>query len=221
MFELEPDRAEIWRYLGYRGAIPDEKIQRKTENCIRQLKEVITPGFISAEYRLNFLNEENTLLIDSMQIHSAHLTRHLRDCCRVVLFAATLGLGPDRLTKRASVSAASDMVLYQAASAAMIEAYCDRQNERLKQQYREKGFLTKTRFSPGYGDFPLSHQEEILRILQAQKRIGLTLTNSLMMMPSKSVTALIGLSQTSDRQTTKSKGSCENCDKTDCAYRKE
>ena len=51
------------------------------------------------------------------------------------------------------------------------------------------------RFSPGYGDLPLTLQPGILAALDAGRRAGITLLPSLLMNPSKSVTAIFGLSQ--------------------------
>ena len=84
----------------------------------------------------------------------------------------------------------------QAAAAAMVEAYCNELNAGWKKEYLENGLYLRPRFSPGYGDFPLSAQKQILDGLEAGKRIGITLTEGYLMMPSKSVTAVIGVSRT-------------------------
>ena len=84
----------------------------------------------------------------------------------------------------------------QAAAAAMIEAWCDAVNARLAEEVRGEGLRLRARFSPGYGDFPLAAQPGLFRLLGVQKRIGITLTDSLLMIPTKSVTAVIGISGT-------------------------
>ena len=86
-----------------------------------------------------------------------------------------------------------------------------------KKEYLEKGLYLRPRFSPGYGDFPLSAQKEILDGLEAGKRIGITLTEGYLMMPSKSVTAVIGVSRTPAACTIEG---CEACGKKDCAFRR-
>ncbi|RAZ03040.1 Vitamin B12 dependent methionine synthase activation subunit, partial [Klebsiella oxytoca] len=70
------------------------------------------------------------------------------------------------------------------ASVAMLETFCDWQNELLRKEYQEKGWYMRPRFSPGYGDFPLECQREIAVALELSKRIGVMLTDSLMMIPS-------------------------------------
>ena len=138
--------------------------------------------------------EPETLSIAGMKIRSRSLCRNLRDCESAYLMAATLGIGPDRLIARASVARMSRAVILQAAAAAMIEAWCDQVNQKIIEEAEEQGLYCRPRFSPGYGDFSLEHQTDLAQILRIQKEIGVSLTQSLLMMPSKSVTAVIGLS---------------------------
>ena len=156
-------------------------------------------------------------MIADMQIASKDLRKNLQGCGEVYLLAATLGPGPDLLIRRASVQRMSDAAIYQALCAEMIESCCDQICARLRRQAAEEGLYLKPRFSPGYGDLPLDLQKDLLRILDAPKKIGLTLTDSLLMMPSKSVTALIGL--TKEMQPDHEKD-CAVCPKTDCAFRR-
>ena len=111
----------------------------------------------------------------------------------------------------------SKAVILQAAAAAMLEDYCDEVNEQIRRDYESRGLYLRPRFSPGYGDFPLSCQPQLLGCLEAGKRIGITLTDSYLMAPSKSVTAVIGVSPLSRTCTVKG---CEACGKTDCTYRR-
>ena len=75
----------------------------------------------------------------------------------------------------------------------------------------------RPRFSPGYGDFDIHHQDDILRMLDTAKKIGLTMTDSYMLTPTKSVTAIIGISDTQEKCHIKG---CEACEKKDCIYRR-
>ena len=84
----------------------------------------------------------------------------------------------------------------QATAAAMTETWCDRINERIRLEAEQEGLYTRPRFSPGYGDLPLDLQREISAILNMSKEIGVSLTDTMLMTPSKSVTALIGISDT-------------------------
>lgn len=161
-------------------------------------------------------DEPSVLRIAGAQIRSRSLSRNLRGCREAVLMAATLGLGPDRLIARASVGRMSRAVVLQAASAAMIEAWCDSINRRIRLEAGRDGLSCRPRFSPGYGDFPLAFQQKFEQILHMQKEIGVSLTESLLMMPSKSVTAIIGLSRADAGCVP---GGCEDCGRREsCAF---
>ena len=112
----------------------------------------------------------------------------------------------------------SRAVVMQAAAAAMLEDYCDRINEEIRENYEKQGYYLRPRFSPGYGDFPLDCQPALLAGLDAGKRIGITLTDSLLMAPSKSVTAVMGVA--SVRSDCIIEG-CESCGRADCRYRRD
>ena len=110
--------------------------------------------------------------------------------------------GPDHVTlqalitwliKRASISGMADAAILQAAGAAAVEAVCDRIEEEINHTAAKDGLKARHRFSPGYGDFALSHQSEVLSMVNATKLTGITLTDGYLMVPSKSVTAVIGL----------------------------
>ena len=187
---MNVDKREIYRYLGYQGRVPDENVLREVDRCLEELREAVTPRFVYRQYPIErfvtdniekpFLAEKpgtELLSIAGMKIQSRSLFRNLRDCKSAYLMAATLGIGPDRLIARASVAKMSRAVILQAAAAAMIEAWCDEVNQKIIKEAEDQGLYCRPRFSPGI-----------------QKEIGVSLTQSLLMMPSKSVTAVIGLS---------------------------
>ena len=99
----------------------------------------------------------------------------------------------------------------------MLEEFLDGWQEEMKEEMGKEGYFLRPRFSPGYGDFDILHQEDVLRMLESAKKIGLTMTDGHMLSPSKSVTAVIGMS----REDTACHGAgCEACEKTDCIYRR-
>ena len=204
---MNVDKREIYRYLGYQGRVPDENVLREVDRCLEELREAVTPRFVYRQYPIErffwdnierpFLDEKpgtELLSIAGMKIQSRSLCRNLRDCKSAYLMAATLGIGPDRLIARASVAKMSRAVILQAVAAAMIEAWCDEVNQKIIKEAEDQGLYCRPRFSPGYGDFSLEYQKDFAQILRIQKEIGVSLTQSLLMMPSKSVTAVIGLS---------------------------
>lgn len=206
---------EIWRYLGGRGQAVPENVEHLIEECKAELERQATPRFIWREYPLTL--REHVLDMGCLQTESVSLERNLRDCERVLLLGATLGSGVDVLLRRYGRLQVSKAVVMQAASVAMLETYCDRENESLREKYRREGWYLRPRFSPGYGDFSLECQRGIAEALELNKRIGITLTDSLLMAPSKSVTAVIGVSRIPRECRVQG---CEACEKKDCPYRR-
>lgn len=213
---MEINRREIYRYLGLGSAGPDERTEALTESCIAELTGVVSPRSFTRSFPLTFLSD-GSMDFGCFTVRSENLKKNLRDCCEVILFAASLGTGPDRLIQRYSRLEMSRAVVLQAAAAAMIEGYCNEVNAALKEEAKKKELFLRPRFSPGYGDFPLEYQRELCRTLAAEKTVGITLTDSLLMMPSKSVTAVIGAGK---EECGCVNDGCEVCTKKDCLYRR-
>ena len=187
------DYAEIGRYLGYGKARPEDIDLRGIDAVFSELKKKCRPLAAWDLYPLTFPGEDLLALRD-LRIKSHSLKLALRGCDGAVMLAATLGFVPDQMIARAKIASVSRALIIQACSAALIEAYLDAFTEELKTDPLFSGASFRSRFSPGYGDLPLELQKEILPRLDAQKTLGITLGDSLLMMPSKSVTAFIGVS---------------------------
>jgi len=177
---------EALRYLGYRSAEAGADISEKLAILEEPLREqmICRSCFVEAP----LLQEGERIRIGHLLIESRDLARNLTGCDRVIIFAATLGVGVDRLIARNGRISAAEGVMTDALASAAIEGFCD-----AVEAFAAKGHPHRPRFSPGYGDLPLTFQRELLALADAPHRIGLTLTDSLMMAPTKSVTAMIGL----------------------------
>jgi cobalamin-dependent methionine synthase I len=127
--------------------------------------------------------------LDFMTVKSHSLTVNLNKCKKVVVFAATLGIEVDRAIEKYSKILQSKASMYHAVGSALIESFCNYVNDAVTENVRK----STRRFSPGYGDLPLECQKDILRALDAERKIGIILSDSLLMSPSKSVTAIIGI----------------------------
>ncbi|MCI8837542.1 MAG: Vitamin B12 dependent methionine synthase activation subunit [Hungatella sp.] len=210
------DMRETLRYLGYRGHGADDQTLELAEECWEELEQKAERRVCFKEFPLTV--RESIIDMGCFQTKSQALEKNLKHCRQVVLFAATLGVQADSLIRRYSRLQMSRAVVMQAVAAAMLEEYCDQVNEEIRREYEKKGLYLRPRFSPGYGDFPIQCQSGLLGGLEAGKRIGITLTDSLLMIPSKSVSAVIGVSPV--RRECIVKG-CEACGSTDCIYRRE
>ncbi len=213
---MKTDRREVFRYLGYGAHEADEATRHLAEECILELEDCVRPRFLVKEFPLR-LAGGGRIDAGAFVTESRNLEKNLSGCEKILLMAATLGAEADRLLFRYGKLRVARAAVMQAAAAAMTEAWCNEINGIWKEQYEKEGWFLRPRFSPGYGDFSLSCQKHILDGLEAGKRIGITLTEGGLMMPSKSVTAVIGAGREPCRCVLEG---CEACSRTECAFRR-
>lgn len=149
---------------------------------------------------------------------SADLKKLFLGCESVVLFCATVGLAIDRKISEYGVRSPAQAVLAQAIGAERIESLCELFCAELQREYEKSGKGLTSRYSAGYGDLPLSAQKEIFALLDCSKRIGVSLTENLLMTPTKSVSAIVGIGK--QKGNIVCKQACGTCEKIDCVFRK-
>lgn len=209
------DRSQAIRYLGYGSRTPDDATARRLAACEQVLLEVMHPQYLYRVFPLEHVQGQPVLTGCGMPLDGRDIAAHLAGCSHAALLAATLSASVDQCLRQAQATDMTDALLYDALASAAIEQVCDAAAGAL---HRALPALYQTwRFSPGYGDLPLSVQPMLLEVLNAPKRIGLCVTDSCLLTPTKSVTALIGLSET---ETPKRLRGCATCSMRDrCAYR--
>ena len=178
-----PDFSEAARYAGLpkAAAVPDT-----LKTVFAELADTLSYKVCFAEYPIEVNGD--SLDLGFAAVRSADLAKCLADCDRVVLFAATVGLAPDRLSEKYRRLSPEKALYANAIGAERVEALCDAFCADLAAEQP-----TRPRFSPGYGDLPLSLQTAVFKALDCPRKIGVTLTDSLLMTPTKSVTALVGI----------------------------
>lgn len=210
----EYNKKEIFRYMGCRDN--DERVEAVVDECITEADGKLSYKVCYTHMPIRHIDEGLDLTF--METKSKGLKKNLSDCDEIIIFAATIGLEMDRLIARYGVVSPLKSVAFQAIGAERIESLCDMfENEIRGELYRDNRYI-RPRFSAGYGDFDLSAQREFFKVLDCQRKIGLTLNDSLIMSPSKSVTAIIGVS---DKKRESCLKGCTACGKTDCEYRSE
>ena len=153
-----------------------------------------------------------------LKTDSKALIRSLRNCSTVIVFAATVGIELDRLILKYSAISPTKALFMQAIGTERIESLC---NTFCQDIMKEKCYIGKGvthRFSPGYGDFPVEVQKDVFRVLEPSRKIGLTLNSSMLMSPTKSVTAILGI--TDEIQENTKNTACVECEKKDCKFRR-
>lgn len=205
---------EILRYAGVREKTAE--IESLMRECIAELGDRLC--FKVCYTELGACVVGNDVDLGFCKVCSAALAKNLRGCDRIVLMGATVGLEIDRLIARYGTLSPSRALMMQAIGAERIESLCDSFCEEIKEEKRLLGKSVRPRFSPGYGDLPIELQRDIFLALDCPRRIGLSLNESLLMSPSKSVTAIIGVG--SGACTDGNKLGCDVCENKGCGYRK-
>jgi hypothetical protein len=183
------DRGEVLRYL--KCAHPSPEVESMLAEVERELLPLLE---YKVCYALFPLKREGTgLHFGNLSTDSRDLAKALSGCEEILLFAATVGLAPDRLTTRYGHISPAKALCVQAIGAERIEALCDAFVRYANAHILASGSVLRPRFSPGYGDLPLTLQQALFAALDCPRQIGLCLNESLLMSPTKSVTALAGI----------------------------
>ena len=198
---FSPDMKETARYLGYSKFVsPGQDVSGLLEKAASEMANVMKPQAVFEIYDLSVVEcprsgcIENTaeLKVADVTLHSRDLGTNLEGCSKVALLAATIGPQVDALIRRHSSMDPVYASILQATGAMFIEEVIDLVNSEIKKIAEAQGLKTKPRYSPGYGDVSLEVQKDFFRLLPCT-RIGLTLMDTLIMAPEKSVTAFVGL----------------------------
>ena len=210
---LPINSGEILRYSGVKNA--DGKMLALIDDCVKEAADIFRFDVCYGEFEM--VDNGSSFDLGFTKISSKSVKKHLCGCEKIVVFAATVGIEIDRLIARYGKISPAKSLIFQAIGAERIEALCDAFCRDIAEEYSSKGCFTRPRFSPGYGDLPLEIQTDIFKALDCSKKIGLTLNSSLLMSPSKSVTAIIGVSKSTGNHDSKN---CTVCQKTDCIFRR-
>lgn len=182
---------EIWRYAGARNM--DTEQEQLLNECLLELGDQAVFRVCYREFPVAC--ESGVVDLGFAKVSSAALMRCLAGCRSAVVFAATVGTAIDRLITRYSAVSPARALLLDAIGTERVEALCDIFCRELAAERAVEGLCTRPRFSPGYGDLSLSLQREIFSVLDCPRKIGLSLGQELLMSPTKSVTAIVGISK--------------------------
>ena len=210
--QIEIPRQSIRRYLGMARAQLDETIEGMIQGCLAEFLQAAQ--FKACCRLLPVKAQEGGLDFGAFFAPGKGLAKNLAGCPQAIVFVATTGMVSELQRKRAAVTSLAKALVLDAIGTAAIEQFCDLLGQQWAAELR--GQYLRPRFSPGYGDLPLALQTPLLGALGAQKNIGVTLTESLLMIPQKSVSAIVGVGRVG---CTQHRTDCSACDKQDCAFR--
>lgn len=206
MISLGPlNRKEAVRYLGDSRVAMNAEMEHLLDVCEEEVLKASAP---------KYLYKEKDLPCPEIML-GGDIVEHLAGCHKAILLCATLGAEVDRLLRITQVTDMSKAVVMDALASVAIEQVCAKFDEWVAEQYPD--LFQTFRFSPGYWDYPIEMQKYFLSELDAPKKIGLTTNGTFLLMPTKSVTAVMGLSET---EPPKRKRGCASCNlKGNCNYR--
>lgn len=212
---MRPDvTAEALRYLG--AADAPEPLRRQVAEEMEALRSRLRPRYVCRVWELERRPGGVRLAGTDLTLRGETAARMLESCDRAALLACTLGTRFDQLLSAAQARSMARAVILDACGSALVEEGCGEAEEALSA--RLPGRYLTDRFSPGYGDLPLELQRGLCAALDSRRRLGLHVTESLLLNPVKSVTAVIGIS--GRPQMARIRG-CADCQMRDrCALRK-
>ena len=212
---MEPDIRQALRFLGIHGE-PDRALMDELNTQKQRLTRSVTPRYLFRVFPVSLTDGGPELTGSGLTLPGTLAERMLSGCSRAALLLCTLGSGFDAMLRAEQARSMARAVMLDALGSAYVEAGCDAAEAELRGRFPEL-YLTD-RFSPGYGDLPLSLQRDLCAVLDGEKRLGVTVNDSLLMNPAKTVSAVIGLG--SAPQPARIRG-CAHCAlRESCTYRK-
>lgn len=203
------------RYLGYGNNLPEENIEKIIKVCEKEILQTAEPCFVYKVFDWKETDEGIHILGTTLTLKGNSIKEHIRGCEKIILMCVTLSSKIDMLIRKSELSDMTKTVILDAFSSVAVEQACEKAEAIIKKNFKNEYFTY--RYGLGYGDLPLSHEPLFLDILNAQKRIGVTVSPSLIMMPRKTVSAIIGIS---NNKITSHKKGCITCNmKEKCKFR--
>ena len=192
--EFEIDRNEVLRYLQTAKDLEDENINRLLDESIAEIKKLINFRYLYQKFPIQHTAEGVKIKNTTLTLKGRSIKKHLQNSEEIYLMAASLGAQVDKKISYYEKISVTKAVIFDACATTAIEEGCDQVEAEIKEKAIAAGNEDITfRYSPGYGDLGIDIQKEFLRILKAPKKIGLTASKYNMLLPTKSVTAIIGV----------------------------
>lgn len=210
--QVNIDTSLALRFLRVRQE-PDERTKEIFRSCLLEFLSVVS---YKASYRYFDIKIDGDVVHfgDEMSLQSEKLVKNLSGCKGAFVFVASTNSFVDMLIRKHNSTNVTRALIIDAIGSSAIECFCNVLCEKIAQ---DNNIALRPRFSPGYGDLGLVTQRDVLKSCDSLRKIGVTLTERLMMIPRKSVSAIVGVRPENEKCTKAS--SCENCESTTCPYR--
>ncbi|MEA5084415.1 MAG: methionine synthase [Lachnospiraceae bacterium] len=212
------NKNEVLKYLGYKGGKIDESTFTMINDAMEKVLETAVPRYT---YKVLDIEKTDGIILKGTMFvpQGEDIAELLSSCEKCVMMAATLGVEFEIMLRKAQITDMAKAVTLDSCGSSAIENICNNVEKIIEDKWGKEGWFLTDRFSPGYGDMPIEQQRDFCMVLETPKKIGINVNAGGMLVPSKSVTAIIGLSKT---QQAKRKKGCEYCNNfMNCQFRKE
>lgn len=212
------NRDEILRYLGYKDSGMTQRVEALLSRCESEVLKIVEPKYIYRRYLIR--QEAEGIYVEGtpLVLRGKDIAEHLKNCREIYLLGVTAGIALDRWIRRYMVSEPDVGVVLDSCGIQAVEQIADAAEKEIEEKVEAEGCHLTWRFSPGYGDLPLETQRDLVNVLDLPRKIGVALTESYLMVPSKSVTAIIGVSDTKKDKRDNKCNFCNNRER--CLFRK-
>lgn len=212
------DKKEVLRYLGYKNGVIDGNTNLLIDECISEAKEVSKWEYTYKMFNIHRSEEQVRLLESNLVFEGKDILEHLKESSMCAVMAATLGSNMDTKIRYYEKVSMTRALILDACASVCVEWVCDEAQKEIRKEAQSKALDITYRYSPGYGDFLIDIQPKIINALDAQKNIGLTVTEDNILIPRKSVSAVIGFQ---DKNIKAQHSGCKKCNNfIECEYRK-
>lgn len=210
------DKKEVLRYAGHRAEDIPPHIDTVADRVIDACKAAVTPRSVVRRCGITATADGVAVNGTDLVLKGEDIKKHLSDCNECCIICVTIGAGADSFIRTMMAVDTVHGLLADGAATAAVESCCDSVENTLRVELKKEGKYLTWRYSPGYGDFPFTQQPDILAFLQADRFAGVTCTDSCLMLPSKSVTAVMGIA---DRKPSGRRNKCSSCpNKDNCNF---
>ncbi|MDP4132444.1 MAG: vitamin B12 dependent-methionine synthase activation domain-containing protein [Bacillota bacterium] len=193
MNEYKLSKSEVLNYLGYKKQSMTGDLDLLIDESMSECLAVATPRYTKGFFDITVDNDTVILKNTNVIFKSSDIAFHLNGAAKCVLFAATLGSETEHMLIKYEKTNMTKAVIFDAACNALIESASDSFEEEIAAELAKSSLYINYRFSPGYGNFSIGNERNIIDLLSAEIRIGLTLNDSSLLIPQKSITAVIGV----------------------------
>ena len=217
--DIKINSSEVLRYLGYNGQRLDEEIINNVKKSKKLVKDIIDLRYIVKRYEIEQIKEGIILKGTNFMLKGEDIKKHLKSCNECIFMAVTLGNEFERILRLYERKSLLESIIMDSCGTTAIEEACDLLESNIKERVRKENLFITSRYSPGYGDLSIEIQYDFISLLNCQKEIGLTCSEDNILIPRKSVTAIIGISEEDIKEQGKK---CAICLKNkECLYRRK